>query len=1272
MKGNSNFFWLGLFIFFFLPGVCLAASSTGSGSSPHNTSGKPVQFLTGPNSGNPLGIALAYLEKNKKDLGISSTDIAGAKVTDQYTSSHNGTTHIYLRQRYHGFEVHSANININIAQDGSVINLGNRFISNIEKAVNTTAPSVSVGQAVSSAASSLGLVISKPLERMDAGTDPFHQTLNDGGISINPIPVKLVYQPVSKNQVRLAWDLEIYELDAKNWWSMRVDAATGAVLDQVNYVQNDSYNAYPLPVESPSHGIRSIIPNPSDATASPSGWIGAGLTCTQGNNVDAYLDTNNSNGPTLGDGDRACNAGLDFDFTINLTLAPSTYQDAAITNLFYWNNIIHDVFYQYGFNEASGNFQEDNLDNGGSGSDSVYAEAQDGGGTNNANFATPPDGSNPRMQMYIWTSPNPDRDGDLDNGIIIHEYGHGISNRLTGGPAASLCLQNTEQMGEGWSDFFAVLMTIETGDFGTDRRGVGTYALGQPVDGNGIRTHPYSTSMNIDPRTYDDIKTAAVPHGVGSIWAAMLWEMTWALIDRDGFDPDLYNGTGGNNTALQLVVDGLKIQGCSPGFIDGRDAILLADQNNNAGANQCLIWEAFAKRGLGYGASQGSSSSRTDGVEAFDIPPACEGVTVSKSADLASVESLGTLEYTLYIKNNNTDPRTNVIVTDTVPDLTSYVSGSATCGGSVSPGGIVTFNLGLMSGGDDAICSFKVEVDVATANVLFEDDMESGGGLWTASHASSAVHTDADWILNTDNSHSPDYAWFAQDVATRTDQYLAMNSPVSISGAALLRFWHDYDTEVNWDGGVVEISVDGITWSDSGSAMIKNGYPSTLFENPDRDIGTVPAFNGDSGGYVETWVDLSGYAGSNVQIRFRMATDGLVGGLGWYVDDVKIHDNSVISNEACVTSDEGDYHCDSVRTAITPSTTGGTPDISVSPENLSASQETNQTSFQSLGIGNIGSANLVWNIETDSSGDCISPDNNVSWVGIPPDGDTTAPGESTSVSVEFDSADLAPAVYMGALCIISNDPDTPVEKVDLTLTVIPTPIQMHFGDLDPSSNDAGRGKWNGHVDCKVLDQNGNDLEGAIIIGNWSNGANGTGSCETGIDGWCRVTKNSIKNNTSSVIFTVTGITKDGYGYNSAENSDPEDDSDGTNAEVFKPGSEPPPDPPSGVFHIGDLDGTTTPGNGNKWNATVTVNVHNAGEAVVDGITVNGSWSEGANGSGSCTTLAGGTCQITKNNIRGNIDSVKFTVGNLNGANYDQLTNHDPDGDSNGTAITIAP
>jgi hypothetical protein len=120
----------------------------------------------------------------------------------------------------------------------------------------------------------------------------------------------------------------------------------------------------------------------------------------------------------------------------------------------------------------------------------------------------------------------------------------------------------------------------------------------------------------------------------------MLWDLNWALIERYGFDSDLYTGTGGNNINMQLVIDGMKLQACSPGFIDGRDAILEADRLANDGANQCLIWEVFANRGLGWSADQGSSNSRSDQEEAFDLPPS-DVLNCSLSNDSFGFDTFG-------------------------------------------------------------------------------------------------------------------------------------------------------------------------------------------------------------------------------------------------------------------------------------------------------------------------------------------------------------------------------------------------------------------------------------------------------------------------------------------------------------------------------------------------------------------------------------------------------------------------------------------------------
>ena len=607
----------------------------------------------GQTASNPLQIALDYIQAHRTDYGLSTDDLAELVVTDLYTSAETGLTHVYLRQLYKGIEVVGANLNTNILPNGETLAMWSHFVPDLAARVNTNTPGLSAVQAAQSAAGALGLTLTQPLTVLNfenAANQP--TTLSTGGISLLPIPARLVYEMTNDGKTaRLAWDLSIYELSTLHYWSVRVDAVTGELLAQDDWVDHESYTVYPVPVESPNHTAplppadgRVLVNNPFDPTASPFGWhdtngvAGAEYTVTRGNNAYAYTDTNADNLPDAGSSPDG-GGGLAFTFPIDLTQPPSAYRPAAVTNLFYWNNIVHDVFYQYGFNEVAGNFQVNNYGNGGLGSDSVNAEAQDGSGTNNANFATPPDGSAPRMQMYVGTNPNPDVDGDLDNMVIAHEYGHGISNRLTGGPNNVSCLGNSEQMGEGWSDYIGLVLTARASDTSTTARGVGTYLFGQPPNGPGIRPAPYTTDMGVNNYTYGDIGSLAIPHGVGFVWASMVWEMYWALVDDYGFNSDFYGDwtTGGNNLAIQLVTDGMKIQPCSPGFVDGRDAILAADVALTGGVNQCTIWSAFAKRGLGFSASQGSSNSTNDGTEAFDIPSSCQFVDVTPPVQNACV-----------------------------------------------------------------------------------------------------------------------------------------------------------------------------------------------------------------------------------------------------------------------------------------------------------------------------------------------------------------------------------------------------------------------------------------------------------------------------------------------------------------------------------------------------------------------------------------------------------------------------------------------------------
>ena len=246
------------------------------------------------------------------------------------------------------------------------------------------------------------------------------------------------------------------------------------------------------------------------------------------------------------------------------------------------------------------------------------------------------------------TARPPMRVGDLDNATILHEYGHGLSNRMTGGPGVN-CLSGQEQMGEGWSDFVALVALIDTElDDPDGVRGIFPYVVFEPPrTGPGLRPRPYSRTWDIQPFTYDSIKTGgwlnggslSAPHGIGHGWAAVLWDMTWDLIDRHGFNPNLYDdwSTGGNNLAFQLVLDGLKIQGCSPTLVTGRDAILAADQALTGGENVCTIWASFARRGLGFSADDGGTTSRNDGTEAFDSHPDCVDGFSGQVADQPAV-----------------------------------------------------------------------------------------------------------------------------------------------------------------------------------------------------------------------------------------------------------------------------------------------------------------------------------------------------------------------------------------------------------------------------------------------------------------------------------------------------------------------------------------------------------------------------------------------------------------------------------------------------------
>ncbi|EOG6915835.1 T9SS-dependent M36 family metallopeptidase [Flavobacterium psychrophilum] len=801
----------------------------------------------------PIEKIQTYMNENRSKLALTNQDLSDLVIVNTFSSEATKINNYHVKQRYKGVEIYNSDSNFWI-KNGEVIKGGEDFIQNIASKTNSATPSISVIDGFSKALAQLnespinGVQI---LKTNDSKNNLNKFKLTNGRLTEDPINAQLVYFSANATTLKLAWSYEFYCQDGDHLWNVKIDALNGKLLDKQDLVischfgtknhaitnENNNtnnftrfflkentkslvanpgttnYRVIKWNWESPNHAARTLETNPeSTALASPNGWHNASTTIgtstttfnyTKGNNVFAYTDANNDN-PTTPTTYTTASSGtypnLTFDFPYaGNSVDATTYTNAATTNLFYQNNIMHDVWYQYGFNEANGNFQTANFGRGGNGNDAVNAEAQDSSardnaptrltparpaGTakfNNANFSSPRDGSKPRMQMYLWDSQKPNNllintgtlagknypaadngftnghvnlpvapatltnnlvlyvgsilgtphacdtarnsaelagkiavirrggctferkvksaqnagaigviivntednstmygddatitipaisisqadgeelinamssgninvsiskpevfvntDGDFDNGVIAHEYTHGISSRLSG-----TCLAGSEQMGEGWSDWAWLMMQIKPGDTRNDAKGIGTFAENQPTNGGGIRKYKYSTDMTVNPHTYNDSNAqwsntgdSGTPpntdkidvHGLGSIWCVILWDLAWNYIDKYGYDPNIYNGTGGNNMIMQLVLDGIKLTGCKPTFVSGRDSLIAADEATTGGQNYCMIWKTFARRGVGVNASAGGNDGSVtdikDQVADFTEPPA--------------------------------------------------------------------------------------------------------------------------------------------------------------------------------------------------------------------------------------------------------------------------------------------------------------------------------------------------------------------------------------------------------------------------------------------------------------------------------------------------------------------------------------------------------------------------------------------------------------------------------------------------------------------------
>jgi len=332
-----------------------ASGSSGSTQSTDPKRGLGISYLTGPKNGDPLDIALAYIDEQKSANKLTEEDIKNSIITDHYASRHNGVTHVYLCQQQGGIDVINARMNINIAEDGSVINMGSSFVSDLASNINTTEPKLTPFEAVEYAAQHLGLDLLEPLNELESKGGVTRETvLSDGGISKEDVSVKLVYYAMPGDSVHLAWKLELPLKDHVDDWIMGVDALNGDVIYEFNRCHSLSYNVYALPMTDPLDGAqsRSVQVDPhtqSPSQASPYGWhdtdgsAGAEYTITRGNNAHVYEDSGNLDDSVGNEPDGG--ASLTFDAPIDLGQEPNTYTDASVINMFYWCNLLHDIHY---------------------------------------------------------------------------------------------------------------------------------------------------------------------------------------------------------------------------------------------------------------------------------------------------------------------------------------------------------------------------------------------------------------------------------------------------------------------------------------------------------------------------------------------------------------------------------------------------------------------------------------------------------------------------------------------------------------------------------------------------------------------------------------------------------------------------------------------------------------------------------------------------------------------------------------------------------------
>lgn len=556
-----------------------------------------AQPLSAPSARDPVGIAKDFLRARRDLFLLDEDDVAALRLVGRDTAA-GGLSLLRFNQTVNGIDVYQGHAQVALNAAGQVVQAGaGDLIPQLRLAAQ---PALSAGEAVAAAFASLGIdppAAPQPLPSADARYFLFR---NPAGGKTNPIRVELSIFPMTAASARLAYRLFL-QTGIMRSYEILIDAQDGRLLlrRSLTYAAGQA-RVWKI---SPLAGGRELVDFPA-------GWIPPDGVVTTGNNADAWLDTDGDEQPDTQEfpdtrKGRAYSPGQVFDFPAPEGAGaadPREFKAAAVTNLFYIVNAAHDYFYDLGFTEQAGNFQNDNFGRGGKGNDAIMAVSQ--AVTDNALYVAAPDGMPGFIVMGLFMQGTQTPDDDLDSSYagqtILHEYAHGVTTRLVGNAEHETCLLGTQSagLGEGWSDYFSSSYTNDPVQ--------GAFLTGNAE--RGIRRHSYEGY----PFTYEHIGNSgfAAPHPEGEIWGAALWDLRKEL---------------GQETADRLIVDALKLTPCWPSMIDARDAVLTAlesDPQRDAAARE-KTWRAFARRGMGYaaGGEDGNESIGTVFTASFDLPP---------------------------------------------------------------------------------------------------------------------------------------------------------------------------------------------------------------------------------------------------------------------------------------------------------------------------------------------------------------------------------------------------------------------------------------------------------------------------------------------------------------------------------------------------------------------------------------------------------------------------------------------------------------------------